>query len=85
MTAQWAGFYDYNRWDQNALLGHIPGFSNLFSVTGFSGHGVQQAPSAGLAIAELITHGEYKTQPDLTVFDVSRVADGVKVLERNIV
>ena len=47
VTSSWAGFYDYNYWDHNALLNVVPGFSNLLAATGFSGHGVQQAPAAG--------------------------------------
>ena len=87
VTSQWAGFYEYNTWDQNALLGNIPGFNknSLLCATGFSGHGVQQAPAAGLALAELIAYGAYRTQPGLAVFDAGRVVDNIKVLERNIV
>lgn len=81
---QWAGFYDYNIFDQNALLGHVPGFENMLVATGFSGHGIQQAPAVGRGIAELVLHGEYQSL-DLSRLAASRVGTGSKVLEQCVV
>ena len=82
--ARQAGFYDYNTADQNGLLGLLPGFDNLYCATGFSGHGIQQAPATGRAMAELIVHGGFRTL-DLTRFRASRVGEGELVFETNIV
>ncbi|WP_339717317.1 FAD-binding oxidoreductase [uncultured Sneathiella sp.] len=80
----WAGHYAYNILDQNAILGSHPEITNFFFANGFSGHGLQQSPAVGHAIAELITHGEYRTL-DLSRFSFSRVTAGDAILERNIV
>ena len=80
----WAGHYAYNILDQNAILGSHPEITNFFFANGFSGHGLQQSPAVGRAIAELITHGEYRTL-DLSRLSFSRVTAGDAILERNIV
>lgn len=85
LTAQWAGLYEYNTHDQNALMGPFPGVDNLLVCNGFSGHGLQQSPAAGRAMAELILDGgEYSTL-DCSIFGVDRLLRDEKVLERNIV
>ena len=57
----WAGYYEMNLFDANAIIGAHPAVPNLWFANGFSGHGMQQAPAAGRGIAELILRGRYET------------------------
>lgn len=80
----WAGYYDFNTFDHNAIIGPHPEVSNFYFINGFSGHGIQQAAAAGRAIAELIVQGGFRTL-DLTRFGFSRIAANSPVLERNVI
>ncbi len=80
----WAGHYDMNLHDHNALVGPLPGSDNVILAAGFSGHGLQQSPAVGRGVAEWIAHGRYRTL-DLSPFDPGRVARGELVLETNVV
>jgi FAD-dependent oxidoreductase domain-containing protein 1 len=84
VTRSWAGYYDYNTLDQNALLGWHPAVPNLAVCTGFSGHGIQQAPAAGRAVAELVALGRY-VSIDVSALGVERYLQGRQVLEKNVV
>jgi glycine/D-amino acid oxidase-like deaminating enzyme len=57
----WAGYYEMNTFDHNAVIGPHPDWPNLYFINGFSGHGMQHAAGAGLALAEWMLHGEAQT------------------------
>ena len=80
----WVGHYDYNALDQNAVIGPHPELSNFLFANGFSGHGLQQGPGAGNAIAELILHGAYRTI-DLKRLGFERIARNAPLFERNVI
>lgn len=84
LVRAWAGHYDYNTLDQNAILGRAPGLENFYLANGFSGHGLQQSPAVGRAISELLVHGAYRTI-DLTRFGYERVLANRPLAELNVV
>ena len=80
LVRSWAGHYDYNTLDQNAILGPHPEVGNFYFANGFSGHGLQQSPAVGRAIA----FGGYRSI-DLTRFSYARVLANQPIVELNIV
>jgi FAD-dependent oxidoreductase domain-containing protein 1 len=80
----WAGPYDMNLLDHNALLGRVPGFDNAYLAAGFSGHGLQHAPAVGRGIAELIISGSYQSL-DLSPLGCERLLTGNALRESNII
>lgn len=57
----WSGLYEQNELDGNPVIGRWSRVPNLYTVAGFSGHGMMHAPAAGRAIAELVVHGRHQT------------------------
>jgi sarcosine oxidase len=84
LARAWAGHYDYNTLDQNAILGPHPELANFYFANGFSGHGLQQSPAVGRAIAELIAYGAYRSL-DLRRFSYARVLNNEPIIEINVV
>jgi glycine/D-amino acid oxidase-like deaminating enzyme len=81
---EWAGHYDYNTLDQNAICGPHPEVSNFLFLNGFSGHGLQRSPAMGRGTAEWILHGDYRSL-DLRPFWYDRIAAGRPMLETAII
>jgi glycine/D-amino acid oxidase-like deaminating enzyme len=84
VISAWVGHYDYNAFDQNGIIGPHPEIGNLYFANGFSGHGLQQGPASGNAIAELIAFGEYRTI-DLKRFGFERLLRQEPLFEKNII
>lgn len=84
VTSSWAGFYDYNFFDQNGIIGPHPYYNNLYIAAGFSGHGIQQAPAVGRAISELIIDAKFRTI-DLYRLGFDRIVVNRPIFENNIV
>ncbi|MEL7183004.1 MAG: FAD-binding oxidoreductase [Pseudomonadota bacterium] len=84
VTAEWAGHYAYNTFDQNAIVGPHPDVSNFLFVNGFSGHGLQQSPAMGRGMAEWLTYGAFRSL-DLTPFSYDRIVAQAPVVERAVI
>ncbi|MTT31815.1 FAD-dependent oxidoreductase [Terrilactibacillus sp. BCM23-1] len=76
----WAGLYDYNTIDYNAIIGEHPEMKGYYVAFGFSGHGMQQAPAVGKCLSELIRKGKYESI-DLTPLRIDRFAQKALVVE----
>jgi len=80
----WAGYFEMNTVDYNAILGPPPSLDNFLFMNGFSGHGMQQAPVIGRAIAELILLGRFHTL-DLSDLLFARIAENRPLREANVI
>lgn len=80
----WAGHYEVNVVDHNAIVGPHPVLRNFLLANGFSGHGLQQAPAVGRGLAEWIATGRYETL-DLSPLGYERIERGEPIRELNVV
>jgi FAD-dependent oxidoreductase domain-containing protein 1 len=80
----WAGYFEMNTFDHNAILGAHESLDNFLFVNGFSGHGMQQSPVVGRAMAELILHGRYTTM-DLSDLSFTRITQNRPLREANVI
>ena len=79
----WAGLYDVNTLDGNAILGEWPDIRGLFLATGFSGHGLQQGPAVGRYLSELVLRKPVSL--DLSIFSPRRILENRPLSESGIV
>ena len=80
----WAGHYEVNTLDHNAVIGPHPDLPNFLFANGFSGHGLQQAPAAGRALSEWIATGGYETL-DVRPLGYERIARNEPYRELNVI
>ncbi len=75
----WAGLYEVNTLDGNAILGEWTELKGFFVAGGFSGHGFQQCHAVGRYIAGLMVQ---KTPTlDLSIFSPKRILENKPVFE----
>ena len=84
VRSAWAGYYEMNVFDHNGLAGALPGWRNAYTACGFSGHGMQQAPAVGCALAGLLAGGR-REGPDIGPLSPHRIVEGRRLLERNVI
>lgn len=80
LKTAWAGQYDMNLFDHNAILGEVAGLDGFYLANGFSGHGLMHSPGIGRGLAELIVYGEYRSL-DLSALSFGRIAANEPVRE----
>jgi len=79
----WAGLYDVNTLDHNAIIGEWHEINGLFLATGYSAQGLQQGPAAGRYLAELIL--KKPASLDLSIFNPRRILENKPLSEAGIV
>ncbi len=80
----WSGYYEYNVFDHNAIIGYHPQIENCVFANGYSGHGLQQGPATGRGVSELILHGQYLSL-DLSSLNWDRLLENRPIVEKNVV
>lgn len=84
VQSSWAGYYEMNHFDHNGLAGALPGWRNVYTACGFSGHGMQQSPAVGSALAAQMVGGS-STARSLAKLSPDRLLLGRPLLEANII
>ncbi|MGD8963101.1 MAG: FAD-binding oxidoreductase [Desulfobacterales bacterium] len=79
----WAGLYAVNTLDGNAILGQWPEINGMYLANGFSGHGLQQGPTVGRYLSELIL--DKPVSLDLSIFTPQRILDNRALSESELV
>ena len=73
----WAGMIDALP-DVVPVMDAVPGFSDVYVATGFSGHGFGIGPSTGKTMADMVLGNA--VVHDLDRFRFSRFSDGSKMM-----
>lgn len=81
--ASWYGYYEVTP-DHNSILGAAPFAPGWVDATGFSGHGVQQAPAVAVAVREELVDGR-STTVDIDPLRVTRFDTGDHRHDRHVV
>lgn len=84
VESAWAGYYEMNSFDANAIVGTHPAVPRLWFINGFSGHGMQHAAGAARGVAEGIVYGEYRTL-DLSALGWQRIVSNTPLVESHII
>ncbi len=84
LRSAWAGYYEMNLFDHNGLAGALPGWDNVYTACGFSGHGMQQSPAVGSALAAMVAGGT-SSAPSLLPLSPKRLFSGQRLLEANVI
>ncbi len=83
LASHWAGLYAVSP-DAHPILGRIPEAEGFYCIGGFSGHGFQHGPAAGLLLAEEILDGKAHTL-DIEPLYVDRFREGREIVEYHVV
>lgn len=75
----WAGLYEISP-DHHAIIGAFPELRGFFCANGFSGHGFQHSPAAGMVVAEIILEGKARSV-DISPLRPERFREGDLVRE----
>ena len=84
VRSAWAGYYEMNAFDHNGVVGAVPAWRNAFINCGFSGHGMQQAPAVGRALAARVATGHW-LDLDLGPLGPERLQRGQPLIEPNVI
>jgi glycine/D-amino acid oxidase-like deaminating enzyme len=79
LTGGWAGLYEVNALDGNAIIGEWPELRGLYLANGSSGHGFQHGPATGRHLAELILGRDLSL--DLSRLGPQRILDNQPLFE----
>jgi glycine/D-amino acid oxidase-like deaminating enzyme len=84
VRSAWAGYYEMNTFDHNGLVGALPGWNNVHTACGFSGHGMQHALAVGRGVASFVSRGDWGAI-ELGLLSPERIARGQPLIETNVI